>query len=491
VSPDWKRVQALFDEALLRDPGERRSFIDEATASDPELGREVASLLEAHGRAGDLLEAPALHSAAHLFVDEVDRAPEAVGPYIIRHELGRGGMGVVYLADDTRLSRRVALKAIPRSVSGDPIRRERLRQEARATAALSHPGIATVFALEEFDGELYIASEYVPGQTLKTVAASAPVSMAMVVDIAAQMARAMAAAHALGIVHRDLKPENVMRTGGGVIKILDFGVARFDGPARTGLTESGALVGTIGYMAPEQIRGEHVDVRADLFSYGVLIYEMAAGANPLDGGSPGATIARTLEHDPPPLSEVCDDCPPALARIVGTCLRKDPMERFMSAVALVTELEGVQADVRAHRGDDNRSRLTPLWWWEFHQLVVSCIYVLALLPAWSVRAWIPQPWGMLLLFAVLGCVATAATLRLHLWFSARFYLSELAEQRIRALPWTRRADAGFAALQLVAALVIGDAHPEVAVLLIAVATSTLVAAFMIEPVTARAAFDRP
>jgi serine/threonine protein kinase len=320
-------VQALFDETMRREPRERRSFIDQATAGDPELGREVSSLLDAHERAGDLLEAPALQSAAHLFVDEAAHAPETpqtVGPYIIRHELGRGGMGVVYLADDTRLSRRVALKAIPRSVSGDPVRRERLRQEARATAALSHPGIATVFALEEFDGELYIASEYVAGQTLKALAASAPVSMEMVGDIARQMARALAAAHAQGIVHRDLKPENVMRTSGGVIKILDFGIARFDGPVLsglTGLTAHGAVVGTMGYMAPEQVRGEQVDVRADLFSFGVLIYELATRSNPMDGGNLGATVARTLELDPPLLSGVRDGCPLLLARIVATCLR--------------------------------------------------------------------------------------------------------------------------------------------------------------------------
>jgi hypothetical protein len=284
-----------------------------------------------------------------------------------------------------------------------------------------------------------------------------------------------------------------MRTGAGVVKILDFGIARFDGPALSGLTEPGMLVGTIGYMAPEQVRGEPVDVRADLFSFGVLIYELASGANPLDGGSSGATLARTLEYDPPPLSGVRDHLSPALARIVGTCLRKDPRERFASGVSLASELDAAQRDPHAPRTEPARDRfnpLTPLWWWECHQLTVTCVYAFALAPAWVARAWLPRPWGMLFFFALLACVAAGAALRLHLWFSARFYPAELTEQRSSALPWTRLSDAGFAALQVAAALAVGDAHPEVSVLLIVVSISALIASFMIEPATARAAFGR-
>ena len=183
----------------------------------------------------------------------------------------------------------------------------------------------------------------------------------------------------------------------------------------------------------------------------------------------------------------------SLARIVETCLQKDPRERFASAVPLAAELEAAQRDPRAQRAGHARSRsssLSPLWWWECHQLTVTVVYALALVPAWIVRAWMTRPWGMLFYFALLACVAAGAALRLHLWFSARFYPSELTEQRGSALPWTRLADAGFAALQLAAALAVGDAHPEVSVLLIVVSISALIASFMIEPATARAAFGR-
>jgi hypothetical protein len=173
---EWRRAKAVFDAAVQRDSSERDGFLDEACAGDPRLRAEVASLLGAHDRAGDFIDAPAFEAAAHLLADDPAESLEgrAVGPYLVRHEIGRGGMGVVYVADDTRLSRRVALKALPPGAGREPGRRDRLRQEARSAAALSHPGIATVYALEEIDGELYLACEYVPGQTLRTLIQAGP-----------------------------------------------------------------------------------------------------------------------------------------------------------------------------------------------------------------------------------------------------------------------------------------------------------------------------
>ena len=306
---EWSRARELFDAALARERSERSAFLDAACAGNLALHAEVTSLLAAHDRSADFIERPVFEAAADLLVardSELDG--RFIGPYIIRHEIGRGGMGVVYLADDTRLSRRVALKALPPELGRDRRRRERLRQEARAAAALSHPGIATVYALEEIGDDLYLACEHVPGPTLRTLIESAPVPVTQVVDIAAQLARALATAHTQGVVHRDLKPENVVRTAAGVVKVLDFGLARMEGLTPAHLTEDGDAPGTPGYMAPEQIRGQEVDFRADLFSFGVLVYEITCGSNPFEAGTRTATIARILEVNPAPLSEACHAC---------------------------------------------------------------------------------------------------------------------------------------------------------------------------------------
>ena len=491
VAPEnWERVRQLFEAALERDPEERASFLEQACGDQPGLRAEVASLLDVHTRTGDFLDAPAFKAAASLLVDDTpatEMEGRTIGPYIIRHEIGRGGMGVVYLADDTRLGRRVALKALPPRMSGDADRRERLRQEARAAAALVHPGIATVYALEEIGDELYIACEYVPGRTLHRLLEAGPVPIAQVLDIAVQVARALAAAHMQGVVHRDLKTENVIRTPAGVTKILDFGIARADNLASNRVTAEGAIVGTPACMAPEQARGEPADSRADLFAFGVLVYELTSGSNPFAAGSLPATIARTLEVDPPPLSTVSPACPPELERIVARCLRKKPAERYGSTTDLVADLERI---VREPRPDARATSATnPRWWWEFHQVTVSVIYILTMYPAWRVRPWLPRPWGALFLFGLLACAAAATTLRLHLWFSSRFYPAELTALRQRSARWIFGCDAGFTVALLLAALVIGDAHPAITMLLTTIGVASAVASFAIEPTAARAAFD--
>ena len=449
------------------------------------------------------MEAPDAGPAADLGVDDSadSSASRVVGPYIIRHEIGRGGMGVVYLADDTRLSRRVALKALAPGVGREPGRRERLRQEARAAAVLSHPGIATIYALEEIGDELYIACEFVPGQTLRAVLERGPLPLVQVADIALQLARALAAAHTHGVIHRDLKPENAIRTPAGVVKILDFGVARADNLTPTRLTQPGTILGTPAYMAPEQAQGQDTDFRTDLFSFGVLVYEMASGRNPFEAATTAATFARILEADPAALSEVCATGASSLDRIVATCLCKHPPERYQSTLELVADLERLQADLSAghdRRGSRRRPEgaqatvvprvLTPRWWWEFHQVMISTVYVLMIYATSRVRQWLPEPAGMLLLFAVLTCAAVASSLRLHLWFTGRFYPTELSAQRARALPWTRWSDAGFAASLFLGAVAIGRDHLAFATLLIGVAIVAAVMSFTIEPATTRAAF---
>jgi hypothetical protein len=408
-------------------------------------------------------------------------------------------MGIVYLADDTRLSRRVALKALAPSLSRDSGHRARMQQEARAAAALSHPSIATVYALEEIDNDLYLACEYVPGQTLRAALQSGPLPLAHVLDIATQVARALSVAHAQGIVHRDLKPENVIKTPAGVVKILDFGLARTETLPAMRLTETGTLLGTPAYMSPEQAQAQDVDFRTDLFSFGVLVYEMGSGSNPFEDRSLTATIARVIDSEPAPLSEVCAEGSPGLDRIVAVCLRKQPRQRYASTLDLVADLERLQAALSGDHGrvrgvrragslEGGRSKRTPRWWWEFHQVAISVLYVLMIYPAWRVRVWLPPRWGLLFLFVVLACVAAATSLRLHLRFTAHFYPLELTAQRVRARPWTRLADIGFASALVVAAITIGSAHLEVAALMLTVAVASAVARFVIEPATARAAF---
>ena len=491
---EWARAREVFDAALARERGERGAFLDQACGGNLGLRAEVASLLSAHDRSGDFIERPVFEAAADLLVAR-DREPldgRLVGPYIIRHEIGRGGMGIVYLADDTRLSRRVALKALPPELGRDQRRRERLRQEARAGAALSHPGIATVYALEEIGDELYLACEHVAGPTLRTLIESGPMPVNQVVDIATQLARALASAHAQGVVHRDLKPENVVRTAAGVVKVLDFGLARMESQTPAHLTEDGDVFGTPGYMAPEQIRGQDVDFRADLFALGLLVYEIACGSNPFEVGTRTGTIARILEVNPAPLSQACHTDLPALDRIVARCLSKEPAGRYSSTPGLVADLEQLQAEISAaprRNGVSRRARVSaPCWWWEFHQAVISTIYVLMMYPAWRARSWLAPPWGTLFLLVTLACAAVSTTLRLHLWFTSRFYPAELSRERRLAHPVIRWSEAGWTASLLAVAFGTATHHQAVAMLSVTVAIGVALASFIIEPTTTRAAF---
>jgi len=293
-------------------------------------------------------------------------------------------------------------------------------------------------------------------------------------------------------VHRDLKPENVVRTAAGVIKVLDFGVARMESLIPAYLTADGDAPGTPGYMAPEQIRGEKGDFRADLFSFGVLVYEVACGSNPFHAGTRTATMAQVLEIDPMPLSDACHKDASALDPIVATCLSKDPAGRFRSTLELVAALERLRPELPAGVGGRDRVRpaavRTPRWWWEFHQAVISMLYALMMYPVWRVRVWLAAPWGTLFVLAILACAATSTTLRLHLWVTSRSYPSELSAERRRARRWTLACDACLALVLLAATVRLGVEHQAIAVLFVTVAIGTVLAAFVIEPTTTRAAF---
>jgi eukaryotic-like serine/threonine-protein kinase len=274
-----------------------------------------------------------------------------LGPYEVLFPLGAGGMGEVWLATELRLGRKVALKLLPTDLTRDPDRIQRFEQEARAASALNHPNVCTIHALgETSEGQHYIAMEYVEGETLRQRLASAPLSLREALDIAIQVAAALSVAHAAGIVHRDIKPENVMLRPDGVVKVLDFGLAKLapvvGGGADTtqmGVnTDAGIVVGTAAYMSPEQARGQQVDARTDIWSLGVMLYEMLAGRSPFAGPSGSDVLVGILQNDPAPLSRFDAAAPAELQRIVGKALRKDKEQRYQGIKDLLLDLQSLR-----------------------------------------------------------------------------------------------------------------------------------------------------
>jgi Tol biopolymer transport system component len=269
-----------------------------------------------------------------------------LGPYEIASQLGAGGMGEVYRARDLRLGREVAIKVLPTTFATDPGRLQRFEQEARATAALNDPNIVAVYDVGSFDNQPYVVTELLEGETLRSALSSGPLPLRKAIGYAQQIARGMAAAHRRGIVHRDLKPENVFVTRDGLIKILDFGLAKLtevlDGMhSAMSTTAPGLVLGTVGYMSPEQARGEQSDQRSDIFSFGAVLYEMLSGQRAFQGNSPVETLSAILKEQPPDLTLVVPGLSPALARIVDRCLEKNKDDRFQSASDLGFALDAI------------------------------------------------------------------------------------------------------------------------------------------------------
>lgn len=488
----WKQVTDLFHEALEQDPAARRAFVSARAGADAELLREVLSLLAAQKSSGAFMEAPAWGVAPELMFDD-DAATlrgRTIGPYRIFDQVGHGGMGVVYAAEDTRLGREVALKALAPDYARDPGRRERLRREARAAASLSHAAIATVYALEEIDGDLYIVSELVHGSTLREELRTGPVPADRLRTTLVDIADALAAAHARGIVHRDLKPENVMRGIDGRVKVLDFGLARMAGrdsdssvTKLTQLTEAGAVVGTPGYMAPEQFSGGIIDARTDVFAFGVLAAELATGEHPFGSGS-GVAIANAA-HVQSRVSALGTRVwtTPEIETIVRQCLRVLPEERYRSGAEVAAALRaGVPVTPSSSRHDAG-------WWWKFHQGAASL--VLSALPAvaWGIRGMVGRPYGAGLFLATLALAVISVTIRLNLMFTANVNPSMLRYHRARVFPMLIGLDIALAVLMCSAAarLAWTGAPDEVAGLCLSLGIVTIASVTIIEPATTRAA----
>lgn len=359
----WQKVEDVLQRALDCAPQERASFLDEACAGDEQLREETTSLVNAYDEAGDFMEQPALARDARILVgDDADQKIGCViGPYKIIERLGAGGMGEVYLAADARLERLVALKILPAYFASDDNRLRRFQREARAASALNHPNIITIHEVGESDGVYFIATEFIDGQTIRELVRNQKLSLEEVLDIAAQVASALSAAHAASIVHRDIKPENIMQRSDGLVKILDFGIAKLMEPEtpdhstetqpiiRTH-TEAGLVMGTVNYMSPEQARALPVDERSDIWSLGVVLYEMLTQRLPFTGATRMDAMVAILDREPAPLSEVTNDHFPGtllLQKIVGKCLCKDVKDRYCSANELLGELKSAREQVNS------------------------------------------------------------------------------------------------------------------------------------------------
>jgi eukaryotic-like serine/threonine-protein kinase len=362
----WQQVKQIFNSAMSYSPEQRGLFISQACSGDEALRSEVESLIASHERSGNFIDEPAFaQAAAFLANDNSELKPgQSLGSYEVLSFISRGGMGEVYLAEDKRLGRKVALKLLPSSFTKDDDRLRRFEQEARAASALNHPNIITIFEIREAGSSHIIATEFVEGETLRTRLNRTPLSVTEALDIAIQVADALAAAHKAGIIHRDIKPENIMLRPDGYVKVLDFGLAKLSEQASPAVaaeaptiqvrTGSGIVIGTAGYMSPEQARGLGVDNRSDIFSLGAVIYEMLARRKPFEGDTPSDTLAAILKTEPPSLSRIIPGVPSELTRIVTKCLKKDREERYQVVKDLWLDLKALkqELDFQRSRGGD-------------------------------------------------------------------------------------------------------------------------------------------
>ncbi len=353
----WRRLEDLFQLAADMAPDHRAKFLDQACHDDPGLRAKLEAMLNATRESSDFLGA-SVESTARDFLAPKDQALQpgtVIGRYEILSLLGAGGMGRVYRARDIRLDRDVAIKTLAPHVLVNPHSLRQFEQEARAASALNHPNILTIYEIGEFQGAPFIVSEFVDGANVGKQLAAGPLDAGKALDIAIQVASGLVAAHAAHIVHRDIKPENLVIRADGLVKIVDFGIAKLSevrksiGAAAPGSTvtgsRTGTIIGTAKYMSPEQARGQSVDGRTDVFSLGTVIYEMVAGKAPFQGDTDSDVVAEILKTEPPPLAEAKPGAPPALSRIVSTAMRKKRDERYEDAAQMLAAMKDLRDDL--------------------------------------------------------------------------------------------------------------------------------------------------
>src|SRR6266536_2321190 len=369
----WQQINDLFQSATELPPKERAAFLNEACHGDKSLRREVESLLASYERAANFIESPAYEVAPELLTNDTPGrlVGELIGHYRIESLIGVGGMGEVYLARDEQLGRKVALKLLPESLTANEAQLSRFKTEARAASALNHPNILTVYEIGADANRQFIATEFIEGMTLRASLARARMNLRDALEIAVQVASALAAAHETGVVHRDIKPENIMLRPDGYAKVLDFGIAKLTeqqprsdshevGTTTVLQTAPGLVLGTARYMSPEQTRGQTLDARSDIWSLGVVIYEIVGGISPFPGETPSDCIASILKTEPPPLSTVLPDVPVKLQSIVQKALRKDRDERYQTINEMLTDLRDLKRELETEGSSPQTKARTQL-----------------------------------------------------------------------------------------------------------------------------------
>src|SRR5213080_3122056 len=367
-------IEEIFYAALEQDPADVARFLETACGGDELLRRKVEALLASRQRVGTFIEDSALGIAARIIENgQADLlVGQTFGHYKISKRIGRGGMGEVYVATDVTAGRKAALTLLPMRCTGDAERLKRFQQEAHAVVALNHPNILTVYEIGEDHSTHYIASELIEGETLRQRLMRVRMEVGEAIDVAIQVASALAAAHEAAIIHRDIKPENIMLRPDGYVKVLDFGIAKLaestfaeataDEAESVTLagTNLGSILGTVRYMSPEQARGAPVDKRADIWSLGVVLYEMVTGHAPFAGETPREVMAAILATEPPPLSDYKVQTPGELQQIVSKALRKDPDQRYQNAREMLEALKGLRHKLE-FTAESERAVAVPLW----------------------------------------------------------------------------------------------------------------------------------
>jgi len=349
MTPDkWQEISKIFDSALAMNAGERVAFLSQACGQNAELRHEIELLLAANDQKDSFIDSPKIGLAPQETQPKL-RKDEIVGSFQIIKMLGAGGMGEVYLAHDLRLNRQVAIKVLPRNSTIDENARQRFKREAQSAAALEHPHICTIHEIGEYDGFSFIVMQYVEGETLSQKLEGGALKLGDAINIAIQVTDALSEAHKQGIVHRDIKPANIIVSAQNLAIVLDFGLAKridfdsseTDSSLKMMLSQPGMILGTVSQMSPEQVRGHEVDTRGDLWSLGVILYQMLAGKLPFSGETASHTIVSILEKKPVPI----DNIPNQLQRIVRKSLTKDIKKRYQTARDLLNDLKNLQREL--------------------------------------------------------------------------------------------------------------------------------------------------